>query len=81
MPDGVWYLVPSKESTGAQHGHWKAKGEACEVFSNSLVIGWKRTLEYYEGQVPHERKTDWVMQKFSITQKRLIENQKAEVFC
>ncbi|KAL5845040.1 hypothetical protein ACOSQ4_010998 [Xanthoceras sorbifolium] len=78
LPDGVWYLVRSKENTDAQHGYWKAKGEACEVFSNSVIIGWRTTLEFHEGQVPHEHKTDWVMQEFRITCKRLCESTNSE---
>ncbi|KAH7567308.1 hypothetical protein ACOSP7_010875 [Xanthoceras sorbifolium] len=78
LPDGVWYFVRSKENTDAQHGYWKAKGEACEVFSNSVIIGWRTTLEFHEGQVPHEQKTDWVMQEFRITHKRLCESTKSE---
>lgn len=81
MPDGVWYLVCSKENTSAQHGQWRAKGETCEIFSNSYIIGWRTTLEFFEGQVPNERKTDWVMQEFRITQKRLYGDKKEEVFC
>lgn len=81
MPDGVWYLLCSKENTSAQHGQWRAKGETCEIFSNSYIIGWRTTLEFFEGQVPNERKTDWVMQEFRITQKRLYGDKKEEVFC
>lgn len=78
MPDGVWYLLCSKENTSAQHGQWRAKGETCEIFSNSYIIGWRTTLEFFEGQVPNERKTDWVMQEFRITQKRLYGDKKEE---
>ncbi|KAH9692833.1 NAC domain-containing protein [Citrus sinensis] len=78
LPDGVWYLVCSKENTSAQHGQWRAKGETCEIFSNSYIIGWRTTLEFFEGQVPNERKTDWVMQEFRITQKRLYGDKKEE---
>ncbi|XP_022771083.1 NAC domain-containing protein 79-like isoform X2 [Durio zibethinus] len=62
-----------------KRGFWKTKEEACEVFSNSDIIGWRTTLEYYEGQVPHERKTEWVMQVFSMTRKSLCDdNEKKE---
>ncbi|XP_031254813.1 NAC domain-containing protein 26-like [Pistacia vera] len=78
LPDGLWFLVPYKDKTIAQNGHWKAKGEACEIFSNSVITGWRTTLEFYEVQNQHERKTDWVMQEFRITQKKWCESKKAE---
>ncbi|KAK0576337.1 hypothetical protein LWI29_015634 [Acer saccharum] len=78
MPDGVWYFVSSKQNTNTRHGYWKAKGEAIEVFSNSVIIGWRISHEFYEGQVSHEHKTDWVMQEFSITRKRVCESTKSE---
>ncbi|XVE55998.1 hypothetical protein DITRI_Ditri03aG0202100 [Diplodiscus trichospermus] len=79
LPDGVWFLINSKENIDMEHGFWKTKEEAREVFSNFDIIGWRTTLEYYEGQVPHENKTDWVMQVFSITRKRLCsDNEKKE---
>ncbi|KAK1554235.1 hypothetical protein Q3G72_009549 [Acer saccharum] len=78
MPDGVWYFVRSKQNTNTRHGYWMAKGEAIEVFSNSVIIGWRISHEFYEGQVSHEHKTDWVMQEFSITRKRVCESTKSE---
>nr|UBT01643.1 NAC transcription factor 39 [Litchi chinensis] len=78
LPDGVWYFVRSNENTDVQHGYWRAKGEACEVYSNSVIIGWRTTLEFYEGQAPDERKTNWVMQEFRITHKRDCKSRKSE---
>ncbi|XVF73698.1 hypothetical protein PTKIN_Ptkin13bG0003400 [Pterospermum kingtungense] len=74
LPDDVWFLIGLKENTDMQHGFWNTIEETCEVFSNSDIIGWRTTLEYYEGQVPNEHKTDWVMQVYSITQKRLCDD-------
>ncbi|GKV04787.1 hypothetical protein SLEP1_g16897 [Rubroshorea leprosula] len=74
MPDGIWYLFKSKENIGTECGYWKNNGEACEVYSNSNIIGWRATLQYYVGQAPHESKTAWLMQVFSITQKIPCEN-------
>ncbi|XWS24324.1 hypothetical protein CRYUN_Cryun28dG0091600 [Craigia yunnanensis] len=79
LPDDVWFLISSKENIDMEHGFWETKEEASEVFSNSDIIGWRTTLEYYEGQFPHGHKTDWVMQVFSITQKTLCDdNEKKE---
>ncbi|KAK8696229.1 hypothetical protein V6N13_001365 [Hibiscus sabdariffa] len=70
LPDDFWFLSSSKGNTDTEHGLWKISEEALEVFSNSDFVGWRTTLEYYSGQVPYERKTNWVMQVFSTTQKR-----------
>ncbi|KAF2324508.1 hypothetical protein GH714_014917 [Hevea brasiliensis] len=66
LPAGIWYLIRSKEKGAMEVGSWKVKGEACKLFWNSSITGWRTTLEYFEGQVPHERKTDWVMQEYWI---------------
>ncbi|GMI96786.1 hypothetical protein HRI_003347900 [Hibiscus trionum] len=82
LPDDFWFLSSSKDHTDIEHGLWKTREEALQVFSNSDIIGWRTTLEYYIGQVPYERKTNWVMQVFSTTQKRLCdENAKKESIC
>ncbi|GMJ15386.1 hypothetical protein HRI_005207800 [Hibiscus trionum] len=79
LPDDFWFLSSSNDNTDIEHGLWKTKEEASEVFSNSDILGWRTTLEYYQGQVPREHKTNWVMQVFSVTQKRLCdENAKKE---
>ncbi|MFQ6642085.1 hypothetical protein Gotur_018628 [Gossypium turneri] len=73
LPDDMWFLTSSNGNTDMEHGLWKVKEEAREVFSNSDFIGWRTTLVYYKGQVSHEHKTNWVMQVFSTTQKRLCD--------
>ncbi|GKV29862.1 hypothetical protein SLEP1_g38746 [Rubroshorea leprosula] len=78
LPEGIWYLINSKENTDTECGFWKTEEEACEVFSDSAIIGRRTTLQYYDGQVSQECKTDWLMQVFSITQKTLCENSMAK---
>ncbi|VVA11569.1 PREDICTED: NAC [Prunus dulcis] len=56
--------------TNLQSGYWRAKGEACRIFSNSSMTGWRAIIEFYQGQSPHESKTNWVMQEYWITQKK-----------
>lgn len=78
LPEDIWYLLRVKENDDTGLGFWKVKGEACKLFSNSAITGWRTTLEFFEGQVPHERKTDWLMQEYWITQKEHIEKRKAK---
>ncbi|KAL0392002.1 UNVERIFIED_CONTAM: NAC domain-containing protein 78 [Sesamum radiatum] len=76
LPEGIWYLVPSNEKKECVDGFWKAKGESCKIYSNSKITGWRTTLEYYERQVPHGQRTNWLMQEYRITQKELCDKDK-----
>ncbi|XP_057765995.1 NAC domain-containing protein 41-like isoform X1 [Salvia miltiorrhiza] len=71
LPEGMWYLVHSNEEKESAHGFWKAKGEACEVYSNNVINGWRTTLEYFEGLPPDGKLTNWLMQEYMITPKEL----------
>ncbi|KAA8537666.1 hypothetical protein F0562_027344 [Nyssa sinensis] len=76
LPDGVWYFICSEQKKDTEIGSWKAKGEACEIFANAAITGWRTTLEFYEGQAPNGQKTDWIMQEYMISDKGLCENSK-----
>ncbi|KAI3460297.1 hypothetical protein Pfo_016960 [Paulownia fortunei] len=76
LPEGIWYLVHSNEKKESVYGFWKAKGEACNFYSNSMIIGWRTTLEYFEGQAPHGQRTEWLMQEYGLTQKELCDKDK-----
>ncbi|KAK3003092.1 hypothetical protein RJ639_018593 [Escallonia herrerae] len=60
----------------SENGFWKVKGKACEIFTNSTITGWRTTLEFYEGQAPHGRRTDWLIQEYGITYKGVGNNSK-----
>ncbi|KAH6778824.1 hypothetical protein C2S52_010061 [Perilla frutescens var. hirtella] len=81
LPEGtVWYLVRSNEKKESVHGFWKAKGEACKVYSNTVINGWRTTLEYFEGLAPDGKITDWLMQEYMITPKELSDVYKPKEF-
>lgn len=71
LPEGIWYLVDANEKKDSVYGFWKDKGETCKIYSNSSIFGWRASLEYFEGQAPHEQRTDWLMHEHKITQKEL----------
>ncbi|XP_073153450.1 uncharacterized protein [Henckelia pumila] len=71
LPEGIWYLVDANEEKDSVYGFWKDKGEACKIYSNSSIFGWRASLEYFEGQAPHGQRTDWLMHEHKITQKEL----------
>ncbi|KAK3001582.1 hypothetical protein RJ639_021685, partial [Escallonia herrerae] len=74
--EGIWYLIRSEGKKDSENGFWKVKGKACEIFTNSTITGWRTTLEFYEGQAPHGRRTDWLIQEDEITYKGLGNNSK-----
>ncbi|XP_057468678.1 NAC domain-containing protein 101-like [Actinidia eriantha] len=71
LPDGIWYLIRSDHNKNSEHGFWRARGEAIEIFMNSVIKGWRTTLDFYEGWAPHGQRTNWVMQEYRITRKGL----------
>ncbi|PSR99707.1 NAC domain-containing protein [Actinidia chinensis var. chinensis] len=71
LPDGIWYLIHPDHNKKSEHGFWRARGEATEIFMNSVIKGWRTTLDFYEGRAPHGQRTNWVMQEYRITQKGL----------
>lgn len=53
----------------AECGFWLETKAAREIFSNSVILGFRTTFQFYEGRAPHGQKTDWVMQEYTITEK------------
>ncbi|XP_031131687.1 NAC domain-containing protein 89-like [Ipomoea triloba] len=62
LPAEIWFLVQQTESKKSEHGLWKAKGEACPIYQNGSICGWRSTLEFFKG--PNGQKTGWVMQEY-----------------
>ncbi|KAK9073317.1 hypothetical protein SSX86_007641 [Deinandra increscens subsp. villosa] len=68
LPADLWYLSSGVQKD-AQCGFWQETGEPCEMFSNSVIIGLRTTLRFYEGWASHGRRTNWVMREYRITEK------------
>lgn len=69
LPGDVWFFVCPDIQKETEIGFWKSNGDRCQIYSDSKLTGWRTTLEFYEGQSNDEHKTEWVMQKYWITQK------------
>lgn len=78
LPDGIGYFLSSEVKKDTQFGSWKANGEPCEIFTNSVLTGWRTTFVFFEGRSPNEKKTDWVMQEYRITPKGLGDGSKTK---
>lgn len=78
--DLVWYFISPKEYTSPKKnvrkrttpsGFWKATGKDRNVKEdkrrNSVVIGIKKTLVYYEHKSSNAVRTPWTMHEYHIT--------------
>ncbi|KAI3762875.1 hypothetical protein L1987_53317 [Smallanthus sonchifolius] len=80
LPVDLWYLC-SGVKKDAECGSWVQTGDACEIFSNSAILGSRTTLQFYEGRAPDGRKTNWVMQEYRITERRDNETKDHRALC
>ncbi|KAG9137089.1 hypothetical protein Leryth_011919 [Lithospermum erythrorhizon] len=76
LPEGIWYLLHSDEKKETELGSWKEKGEACRIYENSKITGWRTTREFFQGPPLALKKTDWVIQEYKITQNKQCEQNK-----
>ncbi|XP_051150090.1 protein NTM1-like 9 isoform X2 [Andrographis paniculata] len=68
LPGGMWYLVRKNVERESDYGFWRARDEACKIYSSSTITGWRITLDFFEGKHPPGKRTGWLMQEYSITQ-------------
>jgi hypothetical protein len=49
------------------HGYWKAIGADKTINDTSnIVIGFKKSLVFYEGKAPGGRKSHWIMHEYRV---------------
>ncbi|KAF8405171.1 hypothetical protein HHK36_010070 [Tetracentron sinense] len=73
LPGNIWYFFNWEEPKATRTGFWEVKGEACSIFANSTITGWKIIHEFIEAP---RVKTDWVMHEYRIIQNVVRENSK-----
>ncbi|XP_073133554.1 NAC domain-containing protein 6-like isoform X1 [Henckelia pumila] len=73
-----WYFfVPRDRKHGSggrpnrttERGFWKATGSDRKILSLSdpkKMLGFRKTLVFYEGRAPRGRKTDWIMNEYRL---------------
>ncbi|KAH7855364.1 hypothetical protein Vadar_024073 [Vaccinium darrowii] len=73
-PEQWFFFVPRQEKevrSGRPNrltttGFWKATGSPGYVYSSdNRIIGWKRTMVFYEGRAPTGTKTQWKMNEYT----------------
>ncbi|XP_071711182.1 uncharacterized protein [Rutidosis leptorrhynchoides] len=65
LPANIWYFC-SGTKMDAENGFWRSTGDACVIYSNTMINGLRETLQFYEGD---EQKTNWMMQEYTTTNK------------
>ncbi|XAR72831.1 hypothetical protein NMG60_11019604 [Bertholletia excelsa] len=72
--DGEWYFFSSRDkrykngkrpNRAAGDGHWKATGIK-NINYNGTIIGYKRTLVFYQGNRSSAQKTNWLMYEYTL---------------
>lgn len=75
--DEYWYFLTSRDrkypngkrpNRGAESGYWKATGSDKNVVMGRKVIGYKKTLVFYQGKPQSGKKTAWIMQEYRVNQ-------------
>ncbi|KAF5792454.1 putative transcription factor NAM family [Helianthus annuus] len=67
LPADMWYFS-SGSKIDTKFGFWRSTGEACKVYSTTLIVGLRKTLQFYEGPVHDLQKTNWMMQEYTTTE-------------
>ncbi|XP_073062065.1 NAC domain-containing protein 72-like [Primulina eburnea] len=63
------YLNGKRPDRTTGNGYWKATGaDKCVYDRNNVCIGYKRSLAFYEGKPPKEKKTNWLMHEYVVDQ-------------
>lgn len=75
MGEKVWYffsLRDRKYPTGlrtnraTESGYWKTTGKDKHIFHGGALVGFKKTLVFYQGRAPRGLKSNWVMHEYRL---------------
>ena len=62
---------PSRSVAHGLDGYWKATGVDKAIISDGQVIGFRKALDFYDGNQSSGIKTKWKMHEYRINQKSL----------
>lgn len=62
------YVNSSRLNRAAHNGYWKAVGMNPIKDKNNEVVGYRKSLKFYEGILPKGNKTEWKMHEYTINE-------------
>ncbi|RWR72111.1 NAC transcription factor 29-like protein [Cinnamomum micranthum f. kanehirae] len=62
------YRNGNRPSRSTKSGHWKASTGETEIKEGNKVIGTTRSLVFYYGEHPLEKKTNWIMHEYRLSE-------------
>ncbi|KAL5709577.1 hypothetical protein ACHQM5_020252 [Ranunculus cassubicifolius] len=65
------YPKGSRASRQTANGYWKITGRDRNINYKSDLVGAKKTLVFYRGRAPSAKRTDWVIQEYTLDQREL----------
>ncbi|KAK4280807.1 hypothetical protein QN277_012380 [Acacia crassicarpa] len=75
MGEKVWYFFSLKDrkyptglrtNRATESGYWKTTGKDKHIFHGGALVGFKKTLVFYQGRAPRGLKTNWVMHEYRL---------------
>ncbi|KAL3850129.1 hypothetical protein ACJIZ3_012011 [Penstemon smallii] len=60
------YQNGKRPNRAAGTGFWKATGGDIEVLHHDEVVGFKKSLVFYDGKPPNGVKSNWIMHEFTV---------------
>ncbi|KAK2966687.1 hypothetical protein RJ640_007974 [Escallonia rubra] len=66
----AYFFTHSKPSLILKSGYWKASAEDVRIENNeNQIIGFKRTLVFYQGKVAEGERTHWTLHEYRVNPK------------
>ncbi|RWR76345.1 NAC domain-containing protein 19-like protein [Cinnamomum micranthum f. kanehirae] len=59
-------------SRSTKNGYWKASTGETEIKERNNVIGTMRSLVFYYGEHPREKKTNWIMHEYRLSEHQSV---------
>jgi hypothetical protein len=66
------YVNRFRPNRPAHNGYWKARMSSPIKDKNNEVVGYRKSMEFYEGIHPNGNKTEWKMMEYTINEALIV---------